>query len=115
MPARVVAVGALILVVAATFYAEGMQISRGEPDLLGQRSIGLGIAAFGLVGALLLYRRLGHRLGWLLAGIGILALLGGSANEYVLAVTRAGRSASDPMAWSGWPSHGPCPESSISS
>jgi hypothetical protein len=79
-----------------------MQISRGEPDLLGQRSIGLGIAAFGLVGALLLYRRPGHRLGWLLAGIGILALLGGSANEYVLAVTRAGGPASDLVAWLVW-------------
>ncbi|HEU4750554.1 MAG TPA: hypothetical protein VFT54_05805 [Acidimicrobiia bacterium] len=96
------AVGILILVVAASVYAEGMQISRGEPDLLGQRSIGLGIAAFGLVGALLLYRRPGHRLGWLLAGIGILALLGGSANEYVLAVTRAGGSASDLVAWLVW-------------
>jgi len=96
------AVGILILVVAASVYAEGMQISRGEPDLLGQRSIGLGIAAFGLVGALLLYRRPGHRLGWLLAGIGILALLGGSANEYVLAVTRAGGPASDLVAWLVW-------------
>lgn len=96
------AVGILILVVAASVYAEGMQISRGEPDLLGQRSIGLGIAAFGLVGALLLYKRPGHRLGWLLAGIGILALLGGSANEYVLAVTRAGGSASDLVAWLVW-------------
>jgi hypothetical protein len=96
------AVGILILVVAGSVYAEGMQISRGEPDLLGQRSIGLGIAAFGLVGALLLYRRPGHRLGWLLAGIGILALLGGSANEYVLAVTRAGGSASDLVAWLVW-------------
>jgi hypothetical protein len=96
------AVGILILVVAGSVYAEGMQISRGEPDLLGQRSIGLGIAAFGLVGALLLYRRPGHRLGWLLAGIGTLALLGGSANEYVLAVTRAGGSASDLVAWLVW-------------
>jgi hypothetical protein len=96
------AVGILILVVAGSVYAEGMQISRGEPDLLGQRSIGLGIAAFGLVGALLLYRRPGHRLGWLLAGIGILALLGGSANEYVLAVTRAGGPASDLVAWLVW-------------
>ena len=96
------AVGILILVVAGSVYAEGMQISRGEPDLLGQRSIGLGIAAFGLVGALLLYRRPGHRLGWLLAGIGTLALLGGSANEYVLAVTRAGGPASDLVAWLVW-------------
>jgi hypothetical protein len=96
------AVGILLLVVAGSVYAEGMQISRGEPDLLGQRSIGLGIAAFGLVGALLLYRRPGHRLGWLLAGIGTLALLGGSANEYVLAVTRAGGSASDLVAWLVW-------------
>ncbi len=88
--------------VGASVYAEGMQISRGEPDLLGQRSIGLGIAAFGLVGALLVYRRPGHRLGWLLAGIGILALLGGSANEYVLAVTRAGGSSSDLVAWLVW-------------
>lgn len=79
-----------------------MQISRGEADLLGQRAIGLGIVAFGLVGALLLYRRPGHRLGWLLAGIGLLALLGGSANEYVLAATRAGGSASDFVAWLVW-------------
>jgi hypothetical protein len=96
------AVGVLILVVAATVYTERMQISRGEPDLLGQRAIGLGIGAFGLVGALLLYRRPGHRLGWLLAGIGILALLGGSANEYVLAATRVGGSASPFLAWLVW-------------
>lgn len=88
--------------VAASVYAEWMQFSRGEPDLLGQRAIGLGIAAFGLVGALLLYRRPGHRLGWLLAGIGVLALLGGSVNEYVLAVTQAGSSASDFLAWLVW-------------
>jgi hypothetical protein len=95
-------VGVLILVVAASVYAEWMQFSRGEPDLLGQRAIGLGIAAFGFVGALLLYRRPGHRLGWLLTGIGVLALVGGSANEYVLAVTRAGGSASDLVAWLVW-------------
>jgi hypothetical protein len=92
----------LSLVVAASVYAERMQISRGEPDLLGQRAIGLGIAAFGLVGALLIYRRPGHRLGWLLAAIGTLALAGGSANEYVLAVTRAGGSASVFVAWLVW-------------
>lgn len=102
MPARMVAVGVLILVVATTAYAERMQISRAEPDLLGQRAIGLGIAVFGLVGALLVYRRPGHRLGWMLAAIGTLALLGGSANEYVLAVTRAGGSASDFLAWLVW-------------
>jgi class 3 adenylate cyclase len=89
-------------VVAASVYAEWMQFSRGEPDLFGQRAIGLGIAAFGLVGALLLYRRPGHRLGWLLAGIGLLALLGGSANEYVLAVTRSGGLATDFLAWLVW-------------
>jgi hypothetical protein len=96
------AVGVLSLVVAASVYAERMQISRGEPDLLGQRAIGLGIAAFGLVGALLIYRRPGHRLGWLLAAIGTLALAGGSANEYVLAATRAGGSASVFVAWLVW-------------
>jgi hypothetical protein len=96
------AVGVLILVVAASVYAERMAIARGEPDLLGQRAIGLGIAAFGLVGALLIYRRPGHRLGWLLTGIGVLALLGASANEYVLAVTRAGASASDLVVWLVW-------------
>ena len=87
---------------AASVYAERMQISRGEPDLLGQRAIGLGIAAFGLVGALLIYRRPDHRLGWLLAAIGTLALVGGSANEYVLAATRAGGSASVFVAWLVW-------------
>ena len=87
---------------AASVYAERMQISRGEPDLLGQRAIGLGIAAFGLVGALLIYRRPDHRLGWLLAAIGTLALAGGSANEYVLAATRAGGSASVFVAWLVW-------------
>lgn len=96
------AVGVLILVVVVSVYTERMQIARGEADLLGQRAIGLGIAACGLVGALLLYRRPGHRLGWLLAGIGVLALLGGSANEYVLAVTRAGSSASDFVGWLVW-------------
>jgi hypothetical protein len=88
--------------VATSVYAEWMQFSRGEPDLLGQRAIGLGIASFGLVGALLLYRRPGHRLGWLLAGIGVLALLGGSANEYVLAVTQSEGLASDFLAWLVW-------------
>ena len=88
--------------VAASVYTDWMQFSRAEPDLLGQRAIGLTIAAFGLVGALLLYRRPGHRLGWLLAGIGVLALLGGSANEYVLAVTQSGSLASDFLAWLVW-------------
>lgn len=90
-----------MLVVGASVYVERMQISRAEPDLLGQRAIGLGIAVFGLVGALLLYRRPGHRLGWLLAGIGVLALIGGSANEYVLAATRAGL-ANDFVGWLVW-------------
>lgn len=88
--------------VSASIYTDRMQFSRGEPDLLGQRAIGLGIAAFGLVGALLLYRRPGHRLGWLLAGIGVLALLGGTANEYVLAVTQSEGLASDLLAWLVW-------------
>ena len=88
--------------VAASIYTDWMQLSRAEPDLLGQRAIGLGIAAFGLVGALLLYRRPGHRLGWLLAGIGVLALLGGTANEYVLAVTQSEAVASDFLAWLVW-------------
>jgi hypothetical protein len=96
------AVGVLIVVVAASVYAERMQISRGESDLWGQRAIGLGIASFGLVGALLLYRRPGHRLGGLMAAIGVLALLGGSANEYVLAVTGAGRLAEGSVAWLVW-------------
>jgi hypothetical protein len=99
---RSIAVSVLIVVVAASVYAEGRQISRGEPDLLGQRAIAVGIAAFGLVGALLLYRRPDHRLGWLLAGIGTLALLGGSANEYVLAETGAGRSDTVFLAWLVW-------------
>ena len=88
--------------VTASIYTDWMQLSRAEPDLLGQRAIGLGIAAFGLVGALLLYRRPGHRLGWLLAGIGVLALLGGTANEYVLAVTQSESLASDLLAWLVW-------------
>ena len=97
-----IAVGVLILVVAVSIYTDGMQISRGEPDLLGQRAIGLGIAAFGLTGALLLYRRPGHRLGWLLSAIGTLALLGGLANEYLLAQSGAGVAASVFMAWLAW-------------
>jgi hypothetical protein len=38
----------------------------------------------------------------MLAGIGILALLGGSANEYVLAATRVGGSANPFLAWLVW-------------
>lgn len=100
--AQVIAVGLLILVVAASAYAERMQIVRAEPDLVGQRAIGLGIAAFGLVGALLLFRRPEHRLGWLLAGIGALALLGGAATEYALDTARAGGSASVFLEWAVW-------------
>lgn len=94
--------GLLILVVAASAYAERMQIVRAEPDLIGQRAIGLGIAVFGLVGALLLFRRPEHPLGWLLAGIGALALLGGAATEFALATARAGGSASAFLGWAVW-------------
>ncbi|MGH8928130.1 MAG: hypothetical protein ACRDWH_07245, partial [Acidimicrobiia bacterium] len=100
--ARVTAVGLLFLVVAASAYAERMQIMRAEPDLMGQRAVGIGIAAFGLVGALLVYRRPEHLLGWLLAGIGALALLGGAATEYALATAHAGRTASAFLGWAVW-------------
>lgn len=100
--ARVVAVGLLLLVVAASAYAERMQIMRAEPDLIGQRAVGIGIAVFGLVGALIIYRRPEHLLGWLLGGIGALALLGGAATEYALATARAGGTASAFLGWAVW-------------
>src|SRR5688572_18492739 len=65
-----------------------MQIVRAGADLVGQRAVGIGIAAFGLVGTLLVYRRPKHLLAWLLGGIGGLALLGGS--RYRIYISRCG-------------------------
>jgi hypothetical protein len=89
-------IGAISLVatlsVASAAVGWWLQFDKGEEDMLGQAALGVAFIAFAVVGAVIIAKRPGHRLGWLFSGIGVYALLGNALVEYSEWAVRTGGS-----------------------
>ncbi len=90
-PARL-AIAVVVLSLAGAAVGWWLQFDKGEEDMLGQAALGVAFLAFAVVGAVMIAKRPGHRLGWLFSGIGVYALLGNALVEYSDWAVRTGGS-----------------------
>lgn len=92
------AVGGVSIVLAAVGLALGAvnwstPLPTGMDDQAGRFALLLAFLPFSLVGALVLYRRPEHRIGWMFSVMGLSFLLSGAAGQYAIygLITRPGR------------------------
>ena len=95
-PLPALAVVALLLGGIAVLLSLGPQDPNFRRDTAGFVAFVCAFAAFGLVGALIVWQRPGNVLGWLLAADGLLAVWGASADTYADIAYEAG-SSTDPL------------------
>jgi hypothetical protein len=73
-----------------------------EQDVVGSIVLLLGFASFGLVGALIIWRRPGNALGWVMGAVGLLASWGPLADTYADVAYEAGRGSGALFSVSVW-------------